>query len=70
MLQVYLGSNTLEGACCCVLHGNGVPTTGQDTREEVASDHSMVEAGDQENVMFCALEVTVKLCGGPVGVRE
>ena len=26
--------------------------------------------GDQENVMFCALGVTVKLCGGPVGARE
>ena len=31
----------------------------------------MVEAGgDQENVMFLALEVTVKLCGGPVGAEE
>ena len=29
----------------------------------------MVETGDQENVMFRALEVTVKLCG-PVGAEE
>ena len=31
----------------------------------------MVEAGgDQENVMFRTLGVTVKLCGGPVGAEK
>ena len=29
-----------EGVCCCVLHGNTVPTTSlRDTGEEVAGDH-------------------------------